>query len=73
MATTGCSRARASAVEDHAVLTTVAMAEGLDKAKVLLSAPGYDISPSVVTNGRGTVLGLRFLSDARATYWFDPG
>jgi dipeptidyl aminopeptidase/acylaminoacyl peptidase len=65
--------ARAGAKEDTTSLMAVGMDEELGKARALLTATGYDISPGIVSNGRGVVLGVRYLTDARATFWFDPG
>ncbi len=64
--------ARVGGKEDTASAIVVGMRVGLEKAQPILSAPGYDIAPQIISNGRGTVLGLRYLTDARATHWFDP-
>lgn len=67
------ANARADAAEDNSSLITVAMAADGVKSEPLLSASGYDIDATLVLNRQGAVLGLRYLTDARATYWIDPG
>ena len=37
----------------------------------LLSLKGYDFVGGLVMNGEGRVVGIRYLTDARGTYWFD--
>ena len=49
------------------------MRSGKLNGKTLLALAGYDFSGSLVRNGKGAVLGVRYLTDARATHWFDPG
>jgi dipeptidyl aminopeptidase/acylaminoacyl peptidase len=58
---------------DTSALVVVDMAGGIDKMRPLLAAQGYDFDGKLVLNGRGAVLGVRYLTDARATQWFDPG
>jgi dipeptidyl aminopeptidase/acylaminoacyl peptidase len=65
--------ARPGADEDTNSLVAVEMNDGKPTARPLLSAKGYDIQPGMVTDGRGVVLGVRYLTDARATFWFDAG
>jgi dienelactone hydrolase len=38
----------------------------------LLTAPGFDFRGSVVHKRSGPVLGVNYLTEARATHWFDP-
>jgi acetyl esterase/lipase len=54
-------------------LVSIDMAQGLEKRKTVLSAEGFDFVGSLAHNAKGAVLGIRYLTDARATYWFDPG
>ena len=65
--------ARADAKDDNASLVSVDLSSSIDKAQVLLSAPGYDLRPSIERNGRGDVLGVHYLTDARGSLWFDAG
>jgi len=58
---------------DTSSLITTEMGATLGKARPLMSAPGYDFRGRLVLNGSGDVLGVRYLTDARETYWFDPG
>ncbi len=41
-------------------------------AEPLLTAPGFDFRGGVVRNRTGVVLGVNYLTEARATHWFDP-
>ena len=41
-------------------------------AEPLLTAPGFDFRGSVVHKRSGPVLGVTYLTEARATHWFDP-
>jgi dipeptidyl aminopeptidase/acylaminoacyl peptidase len=65
--------ARTSAKEDTNSLTVVEMSAGKADPRALLSAEGYDIHGSLVLSGAGAVLGVHYLTDARATVWFDAG
>ena len=49
-----------------------AAAAGKLAPEPLLSAPGFDFRGGVVRNRSGVVLGVNFLTEARATHWFDP-
>ena len=54
-------------------LTQFDMRSGKLDGKTLMALEGYDFTGSFVRNGKGAVLGVRYLTDARATHWFDPG
>ena len=53
-------------------LIRIDMASDGAKRTPLFSAEGYDFIGSLVRNSKGSVLGIRYLTDARSTYWFDP-
>jgi len=54
-------------------LVVADMKVGLDKLQPLLESKEYDFTGSIVRNAKGEVLGVHYLTDARATYWFDAG
>jgi len=47
-------------------------AAGKLTAEPLLTAPGFDFRGGIVRNRSGAVLGINYLTEARATHWFDP-
>lgn len=47
-------------------------ASGKLTAEPLLTAPGFDFRGGIVRNRSGAVLGIDYLTEARATHWFDP-
>ena len=47
-------------------------AAGEVPAEPLLTAPGFDFRGGVVLNRSGAVLGVDYLTEARATHWIDP-
>ena len=49
------------------------MSEGPTKLRPIVSADGFDIRGKPVLDAAGVLLGLHYLTDARATAWFDPG
>jgi dipeptidyl aminopeptidase/acylaminoacyl peptidase len=57
---------------EFAVLATFDPTAGV-QAKPLLELKGYDFDGQLVLNGAGAVIGVRYLTDARATHWFDGG
>ena len=63
--------ARVEPNADTNSLVVVDMAKGVESAQALLSAPGYDIEAGLVRGRGGVVLGVRYLTDAHATHWFD--
>lgn len=65
--------ARVDAATDTTSLVTIDMSAGIDKARAVLSGQGYDFRGQLVLGGGGAVLGVHYLTDARATHWFDPG
>jgi dipeptidyl aminopeptidase/acylaminoacyl peptidase len=54
------------------VMNPGAAADGKVAAQPLLTAPGFDFQGGVVRNRSGVVLGVNYLTEARATHWFDP-
>jgi dipeptidyl aminopeptidase/acylaminoacyl peptidase len=58
---------------DTRSLVVIDMAKGVASAQPILSAPGYDIYGGLVRGRGGVVLGVRYLTDAQATHWFDAG
>lgn len=69
--------AMARVAPDRDVTSLVAMnpgaaAAGKLTAEPLLTAPGFDFDGGVVRNRSGAVLGVDYLTEARATHWFDP-
>ena len=66
-------RGRSGATTDTSALLRVDMRSGkLEEAQTLLALDGYDFSGSLVRTDEGKVLGIHYLTDARATHWFDP-
>ena len=63
--------ARVEPNADTKSLVVIDMAKGVASAQQLLSAPGYDIQAGLVRGRGGVVLGVRYLTDAHATHWFD--
>jgi dipeptidyl aminopeptidase/acylaminoacyl peptidase len=58
---------------DTSALVVADVAAGAGTGRTVLAAKGYDFSGALVLNGGGAVLGVRYLTDAKATYWFDAG
>ena len=56
---------------DTSSLVTIDMAGNPDQVRELIATPGFDFGGNFVLNARGTVLGVKYLTDARATQWFD--
>jgi len=54
------------------VMNPSAAAAGKVPAEPLLTAPGFDFRGGVVVNRSGAVLGVNYLTEARATHWIDP-
>ena len=69
----GVARVRGGA--DTASLVTIDMAGAQPQPRLheLIATPGFDFRGSFVLSARGVVLGVKYLTDARATLWFDPG
>jgi dipeptidyl aminopeptidase/acylaminoacyl peptidase len=61
------------AKEDTRSFVAIDMGVGLGSMRPLVSAKDYDIDGSPDISGRGAVLGVHYLTDARATLWFDHG
>lgn len=59
--------------EDTESFVSIDMRAGLGSLRPLVSAKGYDIDGTPDVSRRGAVLGVHYLTDARATLWFDPG
>ena len=66
-------RGREGAQADTSALLRVDMRTGKLAAQTALALDGYDFSGGLIRNDQGKVLGVNYLSDARATHWFDPG
>lgn len=60
-------------IGDTLSFATIDMSDGAHKPHPLISAPGYDIQGASVRDAAGALLGVHYLTDARATAWFDPG
>ncbi len=45
---------------------------GRPKADALLTAPGFDFRGGIVRTRSGAVVGVSYLTEARAVHWFDP-
>ncbi|MET0321596.1 MAG: alpha/beta fold hydrolase, partial [Duganella sp.] len=56
---------------DTTALYRYDLAAGKVAEQPLVQLDGYDFNGSLVT-GRGKLLGVRYLTDARGTTWFDP-
>jgi dipeptidyl aminopeptidase/acylaminoacyl peptidase len=67
------ARGRVGADGDTAALLRIDMRSGTLMAHTVLALEGYDFSGSLVRDARGKVLGVRYLTEARETHWFDPG
>ena len=62
---------RTHAGGDKAALHTFDLAANSISPKPLVQLADFDFSGSLVTS-RGKLLGIRYLSDAKSTVWFDP-
>jgi dipeptidyl aminopeptidase/acylaminoacyl peptidase len=58
--------------EDTLSLSSIDMQQPGAKAKSLLALKGYDFSGRVQFGPGGEILAVRYLTDARGTYWFSP-
>jgi dienelactone hydrolase len=67
--------ARVAPHTDVESLVVMDPAQGAGKLKLeaLLSTPGFDFSGTVLRSRSGAVVGVRYLTEARDTHWFDPG
>ncbi|HEY9240257.1 MAG TPA: alpha/beta fold hydrolase [Burkholderiaceae bacterium] len=57
---------------DTASLVVIDMAQAAGQPRELLATPGFDFEGDLVLNGRSDLLGIDYLTDARATLWLDP-
>lgn len=57
--------------EDTRSLSRVDMSQKATDTKPLMSLKGYDFSGQLVFGAGGGVIGVRYLTDARGTHWFD--
>ena len=55
-----------------AVLTRFDFKTGKPEREALVSTPGFDFEGSLISRRGGSPLGLRLLTDAEQTVWFDP-
>lgn len=53
-------------------LLRITVEQGQVRSEPLLTLKGYDFDGSLEIGARGELLGVKYLSDARATHWFDP-
>ena len=58
---------------DTSALLRVDLRTGKLASQTVLALDGYDFSGQLIHSKQGKLLGVNYLSDARATYWFDPG
>ena len=65
--------ARAGAQTDTMALLRVDLRSGKLAAQTVLALDGYDFSGELIRNDEGKVFGVNYLTDARATHWFDAG
>ncbi len=56
---------------DVSSLVTIDMTQGPGQMRELIATPGFDFRGTFVLSARGAVLGVKYLTDARATLWFD--
>ena len=66
-------RGRAGPQADTSALLRVDMRTGKLAAQTVLALDGYDFAGGLFLDRQGKLLGVNYLSDARATHWFDPG
>jgi dipeptidyl aminopeptidase/acylaminoacyl peptidase len=67
----GILYATANAGRDTSALYTVNLATGALIPEPLVQTPGYDFQGSLIRSG-SRILGVRLLTDAEGTVWFDP-
>ena len=58
---------------DTSALLRVDLRTGKLALRTVLALDGYDFSGQLIHSQQGKLLGVNYLSDARATHWFDPG
>ena len=58
---------------DTSALLRIDMRKTLLEAQTVLALDGFDFSGGLIRNAQGKVLGVNYLTDARATHWFEPG
>jgi len=56
---------------DVSSLVMIDMTQRPDQMRELIATPGFDFRGTFVLSARGAVLGVKYLTDARATLWFD--
>ena len=56
---------------DVSSLVMIDMTQSPDQMRELIATPGFDFRGTFVLSARGAVLGVKYLTDARATLWFD--
>ena len=66
-------RGRPDPQADTSALLRVDMRTGKLAAQTVLALNGYDFAGQLIHDRQGKLLGVNYLSDARATHWFDPG
>lgn len=63
---------RGGKAADTQSLVVYDMTDAAERPRELLATPGFDFSGSLVLNSKSELLGIRYLTDARATHWLDP-
>ena len=58
---------------DTSALLRIDMRTGKVAGQTLLALDGYDFAGGLLVNRQGKVIGVNYLTDARATHWFDAG
>ena len=64
--------ARAHRGADTSSLMRLDMSGKIAEAQSVVSLDGYDFRGDLVFGAKGDLLGVRYLTDARGTHWFDP-
>lgn len=59
--------------DDVDSLLKMDMSQGAPKAQAILTLKGYDFRGELLMGAAGQLLGVRYLTDARSTHWFDAG
>ncbi|MEK8031377.1 alpha/beta fold hydrolase [Ideonella sp. DXS29W] len=57
---------------DERVLAVADMRQAGAEPKIILATQGYDFTGSLIRGAGDAIVGIRYLTDAKGTYWFDP-
>ena len=63
---------RLNPTDDTETLLRFDMSNPQSPPERVVKVDGYDFSGSLVASSNGTIKGVRYLSDARGTFWIDP-